>query len=209
MTTTPAPLPGRSLAIPASFALIAAPALWLIGWIVMRVKGHEGPGAAWTGAHAIWVFAVLLFGAAIVVLHRTVKAETIGVKAIAVTGLILGLLGAASLLGQLCLDLYVGLEASTRESASALYDKVFDTPGVELVFFQIGPSMLFAGFLILPIVAAARRAVPPAAAVLVGSGIALMVAGRGFDGVLRLTEGLGMLVMLAGLVIVVRAGAKR
>lgn len=209
MTTTPAPLPGRSLAIPASFALIAAPALWFIGWTIMRVKGHEGPGAAWTGAHAVWVCAILLFGAAIVVLHRTVKAETVGVKAIAVTGLVLGLAGAASLLGQMCVDLYVGLAASTRDSASSLYDKVFDVPGVELALFQIGPSLLFAGFLILPIVAAARRAVPAAAAVLVGSGIAVMVAGRGFDGVLRLTEGLGMLVMLAGLVIVVRAGARR
>lgn len=199
----------RSFTGLASFSLVAGPALWFVGWVLMRVKGHVGSGAAWTAAHALWIAAFALFGFAMVALHRSVRPETVGVKAISVTGLIVGIGGMLAVLAQMVIDIYVGFAVSATQTSGELYDKFFDIPGVEILVFQIGPLLLYVGLIILPIVAAARRAIPAAAAVLIGIGIAMSAAGHGMDGILRYTEGLGMLILMAGLIIVARASVKR
>lgn len=203
--TPAAPAASRLLTSPAAIALSAAPALWIVGWVFMRVDGHTGPGWGWTSAHSIWVLSFFLFAGGAIGLHRLAAAEHVASRAGSITGLIMSLLGAASMLVQMGIDLYVGFTTSTEEGMSDAYDPILDTTWVDLAFFQIGPALLFVGLLILSIVVAARRKATPLTPVLVGVGITMMVLGRtALPDDLRFVEGVGALVMWLGLVAVVR-----
>ncbi|MEV0644541.1 hypothetical protein AB0I28_04710 [Phytomonospora sp. NPDC050363] len=208
MTTATAPaVPAapRLLTSPAAIALVAAPALWIVGWVFMRVDGHTGPGWGWHSAHLIWVVSFLLFAVASVGLHRLADARHVGSRAGSITGLILALAGAAAMLVQMGIDLYVGFTSATDAEMSDNYDPFLDKPWIDLTFFQIGPSLLFIGLLILSIVVTVRGKAPVLTPILVGVGITMMVLGRtALPDSLRFVEGVGELVMWIGLVAVVR-----
>ncbi|MEV0713875.1 hypothetical protein [Asanoa sp. NPDC050611] len=166
--------------------LVAAPLVWLSGWVIMRLGGASGPNAGWDVAHALWIVGFALFGAAAYALSRLVGRSLVGRVA-----LVVALIGAATLVVQMVIDLVVGLCAVDKPAMDDLYDKVFAAPGVELVFFTVGPILLFVGLLALMILAALRRTANAWQALLVLLGIALMVVGRPADGALRLLEGVG------------------
>ncbi|GIG63957.1 hypothetical protein [Phytomonospora endophytica] len=203
---TPAPTPApRLLTSPAAVALTTAPALWIIGWVVMRVDGHNGPGWGWTTAHSIWVLSFVLFAVGALGMHRLADAKHVASRAGSLTGVIMAVAGTVAMLVQMGLDLYVGLTTSTKGEMSDAYDPILGTTWVDLAFFQIGPALLFVGLLILGIVVAARGKAPVLTPVLVGVGITMMILGRTAlpDG-LRFVEGVGEVVMWLGLVAVVR-----
>ncbi|MFC7549623.1 hypothetical protein [Plantactinospora sp. GCM10030261] len=170
--------------------LVAAPLVWLAGWVVMRLGGSAGPNIGWDVAHALWIVSFVLFGAAAYGLYRMAGSSSTGRVALAVA-----FTGAATLVVQMVIDLAVGWRAADKAAMSDRYDEVFAVPGVELVFFMIGPMLLFAGLLALVVVAAARHTVPVWRVLLVVTGIGLMAAGRQADGVLRLVEGLGAVLL--------------
>lgn len=209
MTTTApasaAPPAPRLLSSPAAVALSAAPALWIIGWVFMRVDGHTGPGWGWSSAHLIWVLSFVLFAVGALGLHRLAGAEHVASRAGGLTGVIMALAGTVAMLGQMGIDLYVGFTTTTKEGMSAAYDPIFEQTWVDLVFFQIGPALLFVGLLILGIVAAARGKVGALTPILVGAGITMMILGRAaLPDALRFVEGLGAAVMWVGLIAAVR-----
>ncbi|GIF74029.1 hypothetical protein Asi02nite_35470 [Asanoa siamensis] len=176
----------RPVTLPA-VGLVAAPLVWLSGWVIMRLAG-SGPSLGWDVAHVLWIVSFVLFGAAAYGLFRLV-----GGTPVARVGLTVALVGAATLVVQMVIDLVVGFRAADDAAMDRLYDTVFATPGVEPVFFTVGPMLLFVGLLALVVHAAIRRTAAAWQASLVVLGIVLMVSGRFTDGALRLLEGLGAL----------------
>ncbi|HLL65445.1 MAG TPA: hypothetical protein VK453_06805 [Micromonosporaceae bacterium] len=179
------------------FALLAAAPLWLLGWAIMRVDGKYGPGPGWTSAHLIWVVAFALFGFASLALFRIVGGNRRDVPAVGALGV--AVLGAVTLVGQMLIDIAVGLGATDKAAMRSRYDDVFAVPGVELVLFQVGPSLLFVGLLALVVIATVRRRVRVTTLALVLLGVAMMVAGRPLPGWLRTVEGLGAVSMALAL----------
>src|ERR1043165_3994750 len=134
-TAPAAPTAPRPLTSPAAVALSAAPALWIIGWVFMRVEGHTGPGWGLSSAHLIWVLSFFLFAVGAVGLHRLAAAEHVASRAGSLTGVIMALTGTVAMLGQMGIDLYVGFTTTTKAGMSAAYDPILDTVWVDLVFF--------------------------------------------------------------------------
>jgi hypothetical protein len=192
--------PLRLAGLPA-VGLAAAPLVWLSGWAIMRLNGAK-PTIGWDVAHALWIVGFALFGAAAYALFRLAGATLAGRVALTVA-----LIGAATLVGQMAIDLVVGLRAADKPAMTALYDKVFAAPGVELIFFTVGPALLFVGLLALTVLAATRRVANAWQALLVIVGIALMVAGRPASGALRLLEGLGAVCLWLALAPLARRSA--
>ncbi|MGW5557016.1 hypothetical protein ACWER9_07315 [Micromonospora sp. NPDC003944] len=174
----------RLARLPAA-GLVAAPLVWLAGWAIMRIGGTD-PHTGWDVAHMLWILSFVLFGAAANALFRLVGDSNTGRVALAVA-----LIGTASLVVQMMIDLVIGLRAQDKAAMDGLYDTAFAVPGVELAFFMLGPILLFVGLLALVILAWLRGAANAWQALLVMVGIGLMVAGRPASGALRLLEGLG------------------
>lgn len=194
--------PQPQLTLPA-IALSAAPAFWIAAWLLMRIDGHGGPGWGWTTAHLLWMGAYVLFGIASVALFRAGgRPGRLSAPALAVA-----LTGAFAFVGQMLIDLVMGILASDKAELSELYDTATSVPFVELALYQVGPPFLFAGLLALVIAAAWHRQVEPWTAVAAGAGIAAIVAGRVGPESIRFVEGFGGLVLLVALTAIAGAVA--
>jgi hypothetical protein len=194
VTTITAATPTRRPTGIGAAALVLAPVLWLAGWIIMRLRTQPGPGLAWTSAHLIWVAAFVGFGLALVALARWAVPRTTADRVVRAVGVGVGLVGTAAMLGQMAIDLTVGLRAADRAEMSALSDQFSSYPGVDLVFFILAPPLLYSGLLIVLTLLAAQRRITPWPALLVVLGVVLIVTGRGLAG-FRLLEGLGAVSM--------------
>lgn len=185
-----------TLTLPA-VALSGGPILWISAWLIMRIDGHSRPGWGWTTAHLLWVGAYVLFGIASLTLYRANthdRAAWLSAPAIA-----LAVTGAIAFVGQMVVDLAMGILANDKAELSQLYDTATDVALVELILYQVGPPLLFAGLLALVIKAAVRRDIQPWMAVTTGAGVAAIVAGRIGPDALRFVEGLGGLMLLFAL----------
>jgi len=187
MTFDRSPAPTARLTEP---GLLLALPLWLTGWTVMRLGGHRGPGLGWSVAHGVWIVAILLLGGGCIALYRRGPREGRG-RAVASTALGTSLVGTAALVGQLGCDLVVGLRSADRTAMSDAYDRVFAVPGVQLALFQVGPALLFAGLLVLVVLAFRTGRASSQAVALVVVGIIAQVAGKPLPGWWRVVEGLG------------------
>ncbi|MDI1462782.1 hypothetical protein QEZ54_17540 [Catellatospora sp. KI3] len=168
-------------------ALVWAPLLWLAGWVIMRWKGHLGPGAAWTAAHSVWVVAFALFAVVAVHLYRRLDGS---VRVLGGVSAAMSLFGAVAMIGQMGIDLWSGFGAADKAAMGERADQAMSLPGVDLVLYQVAPALLYFGLLLQLVLLAARRKAGWAAPALVALGIVLVLVGRGVDGV-RLLEGLG------------------
>lgn len=174
--------------------LVAAPTLWLVAWVLMRVDGSRGPGWGWTAAHVAFLGASTAYAVGALVLARIAcggrpaRSARLAVVAARTAALV----GAAGFAGQAAIDLYVGTHASTREAMHDVYAPILATPGVETWLFGVGPSLLFAGVFVLVLVAALRRRVPGAATWLFGVGNLAQVAGRSLPARFMALEGVGI-----------------
>ncbi|WP_020574758.1 hypothetical protein [Actinopolymorpha alba] len=187
-----------------AIALAASPGVWLAGWAVMRVEGQPQPGLGWTLAHLLWTVAFVLFAFASVALYRMLGTREVVARA----ALGAALVGAVALIGQMLIDLGVGLQSGNRTAMRENYARVFDVPGVELIFFIAGPVLLFVGLLALSVLAGVRQVVSGWSVAVLAFGIALMVAGRELDGWLRGLEGLGGLGLWLALVVMARGRSR-
>ncbi|BCJ32621.1 hypothetical protein Athai_01240 [Actinocatenispora thailandica] len=179
--------------------LVAAPAVWFFGWVIMRMRTDHGPGAAWTTAHSLWIVAFAMFGVGCVGLARLAGRRSVAL----VAATAVALAGALLTTVQMVLDLIVGL-APTAAAMDARYDTVFAVPGVRLVFYTLAPVVFYVGLLALLVLAAVRRTAPVALVVLAGCGILASGIGHGLPGLLRLVEGGGALLILGALAGIVR-----
>lgn len=172
--------------------LIGAPVLWFLGWAAQRGWGHLGPGPAWTAAHVLCVLAFGCFAGAATELYRRTTPRPRMVRLLAVA---MSLTGAAALAIQMVIDITAGWRAADRAAMSARYDQIFEVPGVQFAFFQVGPVLLLAGILLQLAVLAAQRRQGWSSVAYMLAGIACAQIGRGVDG-LRLVEGLLALFVL-------------
>jgi hypothetical protein len=179
-------------------ALIGAPVLWLSAWTIMRLDGHNGPGLSWTAAHVMWLFAYPLFGLLAIAAMRQICSVS-GTKHFSgVVAVSLTIAGAVAFVGQMIIDLAVGLKAENWDEMTGLYDDVFAVPGVEPGLFQFGPALLYTGLVALTVSAAASGRVPAMVPITVAVGTALMVSGREGPDAIQPLEGIGMVVLWLG-----------
>jgi len=181
-------------------ALVGAPLLWVAGWTVMRAGGNRGANAGWDIAHSLWIVAFVLFPVAAGAIARKMTGSVA-----ARIGYGLTVAGCAALGVQVVIDLVVGLVSADHAAMNRHYESVFGTPGVELVFYQLGPILFYLGLPVLLITAALRGTASWAAALLTTGGVLMSAVGHGLPGWARILEGIGVLVLGAGLI----AGAGR
>jgi hypothetical protein len=212
---TPSPGPSGTASPPGTGArqfaltiLVAAPALWFFGWVVMRVRTTHGPGAAWTTAHSLWIVAFTMFAIGCVGLARLVGGGRFAGRGSGalVTATTVALAGAVLTGAQMVLDLIAGF-VPTEAAMNDRYDAMFAVPGVQLVCYTLAPVVFYVGLLALLVLGAVRRTAPVALVVLAGCGILAAGIGHGLPGLLRLVEGAGALLILGALASIVRTRA--
>ncbi|WP_203900460.1 hypothetical protein [Virgisporangium aliadipatigenens] len=172
-----------------------APAFWLVGWCLMRIGGSNGPNVGWIAAHSVWIVAFALFGVAAFGLYRFVAEH----RAAGLTALALSLVGTVAMIAHMGVDIAAAVGTDTRAELAAESARLTSAPGVELLLFDVGPALLFAGLLGLLARAAAAGALSWTTWTLVAVGIVLMVVGRPLDGWLRALEGFGVLAVIIGM----------
>lgn len=139
-------------------AALAAPILFSgygIARLIGQSDGEYGPGFDWQVAHVLGLVSVALFGILALSVRR-VASGTPGppmVVAVAVT-----LLGVAATIVQLGADVINGLLASDAAELGELGTDFQSTPGMDLVIYTVGPTLLFVGLVgILALLAYAGR----------------------------------------------------
>ncbi|GAA0662176.1 hypothetical protein GCM10010193_11760 [Kitasatospora atroaurantiaca] len=133
------------------YAPVAAPLLLAVYGGIRLLPGSKDPGAGWLVGHAALFAALLLFGVVTADLRRLVTRRAVGAVAagVAFTGL-------AASLGQVTIDLYVGVRAADKAEKALLFDRIQDHPGVLPIFYSVGPLLFYVGMLAL-LTATVRR----------------------------------------------------
>lgn len=166
-----------------------APVGVLAGWIAMRLGASHSVGAGWVAAHALSLTGWLLFGPVIAGLRRRGRPSALIGAAVAAAGLV-------AVVGQMIVDIIVGIAAADRAQMQENFNQAYDIPGVRVVLYGFGPVLLFAGLAALFVQLAVQRRIPRGTMFLALLGI-LMI---GLDGVVGSTARL--VVMPLGLLCV-------
>jgi hypothetical protein len=95
------------------------------------------------------------------------------------TALALG--GLLLLVGQITIDITVGLLASTPGEMEQMFGKIRAIPGMEYAFYSIGPSLFFLGFFLLILLLARFRVLTLWSAGVAGAGIIFGVVGMALN----------------------------
>ncbi|MFC7547474.1 hypothetical protein [Plantactinospora sp. GCM10030261] len=190
MPTSVCPSHGRPNGRLSRAALGVAPLVWFAGWLVTRLGGHRGPGAAWTVAHLVWVVGFALLAAGSVALYRMVDGRRRQFARLAVP---LAVVGAAVLAAQAIVSLVAGWRAGDRADLADLVHRLSEPPGLRYVLHDLGPALLLVGLVILIVLAAGQREGGTGGSLLAAIGVVLMVVGRASTGGWRVFEGLGAL----------------
>ncbi|MCP2169739.1 hypothetical protein [Goodfellowiella coeruleoviolacea] len=138
--------------------LITAPLFFLCYGIIRlvgRLDGQYGPGLDWQAAHVSNLIGLLLCVPLALGLGRLL-AGTRG------RGLAVGLtlVGVATSVVQFVVDIVAGLLAADRAEMSAISRGFTSLPGVQPVFYQVGPQLMFVGLLVLAVLLARAKALP-------------------------------------------------
>ncbi|MFD3514792.1 hypothetical protein [Streptomyces sp. NPDC058657] len=183
---------------------MAAPALFLGGWLLMRpIEGRSEPGAWWTAAHAVWLAGFVLFAVLSLRLRRIAGARSTGQRITVNASVAVVLLSSLANIVQLSIDLVGGFTAADSAELKDVFADVKRIPGAETVIYGYGAQAVFLGLVVLAILTAVirRRASGPAA--LVTAGTVMMAVGMGF-GRDHWTVPLGMVCLLTGLTLLER-----
>ncbi|MEU4739581.1 hypothetical protein AB0G02_03820 [Actinosynnema sp. NPDC023658] len=132
---------------------VAAPLLVLtygVARVVDGFDGERGPGPAWTIGHLAFVAALVLF---IRIFQR--MRGLIGPRA-RITAVV-ATLGALALLGQFSVDLVTGFLNDDHAGMAAMSREIRTTPGVALLFYDLGPYLFYLGQLVLVVQLALGR----------------------------------------------------
>lgn len=97
-----------------------------------------------------------------------------GATALALIGLLLSV-------SQITIDITVGLLASTPHEMEQMFGKIRAIPGIEYVFYSIGPSLFFLGFFLLLLLLARFRVLALWSAGVAVAGIICGIVGRGLN----------------------------
>jgi hypothetical protein len=134
-----------------SLALIASPALFLAGWIVIALT-REGAIRDWLLAH------VLLFAGTVLLLPAVLELRSVarssGGSGAAEVGMVMALAGLPFWCGQLAIDLAIGVTAPDRAAMGATFDRITSQPLMSLAFYTVGPTLLWVGIGVLAVAVA-------------------------------------------------------
>ena len=109
----------RAWPSPTSVAFLFAPIGVLAGWTIMRLGGSHSTGAGWITAHAVWLVGYGLFGFIIAELHRQARTPPRG-RAAALAAAIAAAAGLVAVIGQMTVDIIIGMMASNRTQMDGL-----------------------------------------------------------------------------------------
>ncbi|MDH6135799.1 hypothetical protein P3T37_005216 [Kitasatospora sp. MAA4] len=154
-------------------AYLAAPALLATYGVVRLLDGQHGPGPGWTTGHLALLGSLLMFGVVMHGLYRAAAARGPVAPGVAFGA---GLLGLGASLGQVGIDLYVGLRTVDSAGKDRLFEQIQSHPGVLPVFYTVLPLFFYVGLLGLAGVLAVRRLVPFRSPLLVLAATVLMAA---------------------------------
>ncbi|MFI1992664.1 hypothetical protein [Actinoplanes sp. NPDC020271] len=177
---------------PTAAALLLAPAGVLTGWTIMRLGGSRSTGAGWVAAHAVWILGWGLFALVIAELWRRARGSR-RATVVATAGAVVAAAGLLAVLGQMIVDIAVGVAASDRDGMRELFERAFRIPGVQAVLYGAGPVLLIAGLVALFVQLAVLRRIRAGVAVLAVLGMLLMTLDTAVGSTARLV------VMPAGL----------
>ncbi|MEU5845888.1 hypothetical protein [Saccharopolyspora shandongensis] len=136
--------------------LIAAP-LCFAGYgvvrLVGRMDGQYGPGLDWQIAHLVNLVGLALLVPAVLGLRRQLpgRGRTFWT--------VVTFVGVGTSVVQFVIDVVAGLLASDKAGMSAISAQVSTIPGARIVFYVVGPPLLYVGLLALTIMLARAKAV--------------------------------------------------
>ncbi|MFI0468061.1 hypothetical protein ACH347_28605 [Saccharopolyspora sp. 5N102] len=136
--------------------LIAAP-LCFAGYgvvrLVGRMDGQYGPGLDWQVAHLVNLVGLALFVPAVLGLRRELatRGRTFWTVVTSV--------GVGTSVVQFAIDVAAGLLATDRAGMRAISAEVSAIPGARVVFYVVGPPLLYVGLLALAIMLARAKVV--------------------------------------------------
>ncbi|HEX3791560.1 MAG TPA: hypothetical protein VHW44_27110 [Pseudonocardiaceae bacterium] len=141
-----------------TFALVAAPTGFLAYGVIRligRAGGHYGPGPSWELAHAADLIGLVLFVPLVLCLRQELRdsrgADLVG----SIT-----LVGVGASIVQIGVDIVSGLVSANKAEMSTFTGHFSSFPGAELVFYQVGPQLMYVGLLVLSIMLARVHALP-------------------------------------------------
>lgn len=148
---------------------LTAPALLLVGELLLKLGWKAWPGLSWgvalpvwIGAHLAFVLGYLAIGAVLATLWSWLH-EAAGSRAergIADALTVLGAVGVVAMTGQMVIDLIVGFRAGSRAAMSGISQSIHAIPGFEVFFYGLIPALSLAAPALLLVALAARRRVP-------------------------------------------------
>ncbi|MEU6262251.1 hypothetical protein [Saccharopolyspora shandongensis] len=136
--------------------LIAAPLCFAgygVARLVGRMDGQYGPGLDWQIAHLVNLVGLALFVPAVLGLRRQLpgRGRTFWT--------VVTFVGVGTSFVQFVIDVVAGLLASDKAGMSAISAQVSAIPGARIVFYVVGPPLLYVGLLALTILLARANAV--------------------------------------------------
>ena len=190
------PAPAR-----AGLALVVAPVLLLAAWVILwPLDGRDGPGVGWTAAHLSWIAAFALLAYGCVHVRRHLRAASDRGRAVVDVATAVTMVGLITGTAQMVVDLIVGFGSSTRAEIDSASDQMTSAPGVDLLLYDVGPLLFFVGMFALLVLAAVRRQVGPASAVLFLAGFVLIGVDDALSPIGLAAIWLGLLPLALGLI---------
>ncbi|GAA2229781.1 MULTISPECIES: hypothetical protein [Kitasatospora] len=152
---------------------IAAPALFGVYGVIRLLPGSRQPGPGWTVGHLCLLGALLTFGVVFRDLYRVLAERG---RVAAVLGYGTAMVGTATGVGQVLIDLYSGFRADTLAEQNRFFAEVQSYPGVLPIFYQVLPVFFHLGLLAMVIVLAVRRRLPFWSPLAILAGVVAMAA---------------------------------
>jgi hypothetical protein len=155
---------GRRLqgaSMPKRAVFMAAPAflfLYGIAHFIDGLDGSHGPGLPWTLGHVMFLLALVMFGAIIVLLRERVGSATGTRRFIATMAMVVGLIGSAIFVRVAIIDIITGLRAADNAGMGAISKRLNAYPIPSLVpYYNFGPLLFQFGLLALMLQLAALK----------------------------------------------------
>jgi hypothetical protein len=143
---------------PAQITIIAAPLLvgaYGVARLFGRSDGDYGPGLDWQVAHLLALAGMILFVPALLIIRRQLRPGRWRAVVLAVT-----FAGLASSIVQFSADIVEAAMAADRAELKSLQHDFSSIPGVEPVFYSVGPQLFFVGLVAVAVLLAIARRVP-------------------------------------------------